>query len=100
IFRLGQRTGPGCGDHENWLVRRAGYSRKFFFFREPMPREPSFDGAVEAEASTGAEAVASSCAPEEPAGAAWSGETLSRNVAVGTKNRLPVTAVLKSRMRS
>jgi len=30
----------------------------------------------------------------------WSRETLSRNVAVGMKNKLPVTAVLKSRMRS
>ena len=56
-----------------------------------MPSEPSFDGAVEAEVSTGAEAVASCSAPEmQPRwSAGWSGETLSRNVAVGMKNRLP-----------
>src|SRR5262249_15584940 len=72
------------------VVRGGGYSRQFSFFREPMPREPSFDGAVEAEVSTGAETVASFCAPEEAADAGWSGETLSRNVAVGTKNRFPV----------
>src|SRR5580658_136666 len=58
-------------------------------FREPMPSEPSLDGALGAEVSTGAEAIAG-----------WSGETLSRNVAVGMKNRFPVTAMLKSRMRS
>src|SRR5215469_8498925 len=58
-------------------------------FKEPMPSEPFLDGAVDAEVSTGAEAAAGRSA-----------ETLSRKVTVGMKNRFPVTAVLKSRMRS
>ena len=41
-----------------------------------MPSEPSFDGAVEAEASTGAEAFAVVRAQQD-AGAGWSAETLS-----------------------
>ena len=65
-----------------------------------MPSEPSLDGRAGAEVSTDAEVVAGFGAPEDSAGAGWSGETLSRNVDVGMKNRFPVTAMLKSRMRS
>jgi len=65
-----------------------------------MPSEPFLDGAFEAEVSPGAEAIADRGALEDAAGAGCSAETLSRNVTVGMKNRLPVTAVLKSRMRS
>ena len=65
-----------------------------------MPSEPSFGRTVELEDLTGAEAIAGVCALEDPADADWSGVTLSRNEAVGMKKRFPVTAVLKSRMRS
>src|ERR1700737_3645394 len=60
--------------------------------REPMPREPSNTGGTDCPGPTDAGA---GCA----AGAA-SGVTSSRNAADATKNRLPVTARLKSRMRS
>src|SRR5262249_54131791 len=60
---------------------------------EPMPREPS-DTAGMGWGGAGGGATALGSA----AGAAC--VTSSRKVAVGTKNRLPVTARLKSRMRS
>ena len=53
------------------------------FFREPMPSEPPGEGSPSLEV--------------EAAGAA---ATSSRNVAVGTKNSVPVTARLKSSSRS
>src|SRR5215471_16109275 len=57
---------------------------------EPMPREPSDTGGMDCGGSTGG-ATAVGCAGGTPC------VTSSRNVAVGMKNRLPVTARLKSR---
>ena len=63
-----------------------------------MPSEPSFgvaDGAVAAVVEAVERVVASGVSFPK-----FSGATFSRNVAEGTKNRLPVTARLKSRSRS
>src|SRR5215468_1468060 len=71
---------------------------EFIPFSDPIPSDPSLDGPAEVEVS--------SVVAEAPPSTTWEGEgggsaeTSSRNVAVGTKNRLPVTAVLKSRLRS
>jgi hypothetical protein len=66
-----------------------------------MPSEPSLGGTInELEDLTGAEAVADVPALEDPTDADRSRVTPSRNEAVGMKKRFPVTAVLKSRMRS
>src|ERR1700746_678903 len=81
-------------------ARDADYSWKSSPFRDPMPSEPFMDRSVVGEASAGAAVIANCFVLEDAAGAGWSGETLSRESAVGMKNRLPVTAVLKSRMRS
>src|SRR5215469_15435319 len=64
-----------------------------FPFSEPMPSEPSDSGGIacgDSKLRTGE--------GWDPVGA--SGVTSSRNVAVGAKKRLPVTARLKSRIRS
>src|SRR5215472_7419410 len=63
-----------------------------FPLSEPIPREPSGTGGTGCGGSTAGDAAAGS-------GGALC-VTSSRNVAVGTKKRLPVTARLKSRMRS
>lgn len=65
-----------------------------------MRSAPLLDGLGAAEVSAGVETAANGSGPEDAAGAGPGKETVSRNVAVGMKNRLPVTAVLKSRMRS
>ena len=59
-----------------------------------MPSEPSFAEWREGGASTGAGTA------EGAASAGGSAVTPSRNVVVGTKNRFPVTARLKSSSRS
>ena len=59
-----------------------------------MPSDPSFDDGADGEDS-----IVPVVGAGEETGTAC-GETLSRNVTVGTKNKFPVTAVLKSRMRS
>ena len=64
-----------------------------------MPSEPLVDGTVEAEVKTDDEGVRGFARLEDSTGAGWSGETLSRNVEVGMKNRPPVTAVLKSKLK-
>src|SRR5882757_4682799 len=79
--------------------RRVGYRGKLavqivhnrgFPLREPMPSEPSDTDGM----GCGGSAAGGSVVGGE------SGVTSSRNVADGTKKRLPVTARLKSRIRS
>src|SRR5260370_3086558 len=65
-----------------------------FPLREPMPSEPSDTDAMGRGCSTAGDSRAA-CAADGAAGV-----TSSRNVADGTSKRLPVTARLKSRIRS
>src|SRR6516162_2834797 len=64
-----------------------------FPLREPMPREPSDIGEMDGEGSAAGDADSGSAAGVP-------GVTSSKNVAEGTKKRLPVTARLKSKIRS
>jgi len=82
-----------CLDHGSHVVAvddLYGGSRRLFerVRKRSMGLEVSYHDLTDAGAIEGA------------ATAGWSSFTVSRNVADGTKNRLPVTARLKSRMRS
>src|SRR5579863_2892109 len=68
--------------------------------REPIPSEPSLAAGADGDAFDGD--AASAAGPGAAAAAAGdaSGVTASRKVSDGTKKRLPVTARLKSRIRS
>ena len=71
------------------------YSWEISPFREPISSEPSV--SLSARDGEGSITVG---ATEVSVTAGWSSATASRNVADGTKNRLPVTARLKSSNRS
>src|SRR5580658_5422020 len=98
------RSGPR--PNRKWgQVRDGGYSCRTSPLREPMPSEPSRtdrldeDGSDE-EVSAAAGGAGGSAAGGSSLVSVWSSVRLSRNVADGTKNRHPVTARLKSSMRS
>src|SRR5579859_7759689 len=77
---------------ETPVLRSGGGCQVVLLFKEPMPREPASAGPVSGEPSTSG----APGAPEVPGASGGS----SRKSADGAKNRLPVTAVEKSRMRS
>src|SRR5262245_36236550 len=74
-------------------ARGADYSYRFSPLREPTPSEPSAADAVD-DADVSVDPAAGTAA------ASASSFTASKNVAEGTKNRVPVTARLKSSTRS
>src|SRR5580698_2575815 len=90
--------------HRKWgQVRDGGYSCRTSPLREPMPSDPSrTDGldedGMDEEVSAGGAGVGDSTAGGSSL--VSSSPTLSRNVADGTKNKHPVTARLKSSIRS
>src|ERR1700691_4223045 len=79
-------------------ARDASYSWEGSPFKEPMPSDPS-PGYVDGAEPSELDAAAGGADSESESGGGAS-LTFSRNVADGTKKRLPVTAVLKSRSRS
>src|SRR6202167_2753602 len=92
--------------NRKWGQARDGdYSCRVSPLRDPMPSEPSRTDGTDEGWTDEEEVSASAGVAEDSATAGWSSvpgdsSTFSRNVADGTKNKLPVTARLKSRMRS
>src|ERR1035441_62142 len=92
------RSGPM--PNRRWEQAHDGdYSCCMSPLREPMPSEPSRTDEMDEEGSVTAGAAGDS-ATTGGSSNVWSWVTFSKNVADGTKNRLPVTARLKSRSRS